>query len=133
MRVFLSKSVFRIRILTGIICAIFLAEQIAFAAPLSLAGVYRPQIKYSLDQVIQDPTKLEIPFEHCSLKEFHKGTNGKLVIHIQDAHSNLSGQKSLAAILNHVGTKYDISTVLLEGGDRDVTLDEVKVWNFSNS
>ncbi len=42
--------------------------------------------------------------------ETFKGTNGRTIIHLQDPHSNLSGQKSLAAAVRTLkGLGYDRS------------------------
>ncbi len=73
-----------------------------------------------------DISRLQVPLEHTTLKEFHQGTNGKLIIHIQDAHSNLSGQKSLAGALDEMMTRYGVELVLVEGSSTDVTLDPLK-------
>ena len=39
------------------------------------------------------PTNLsliDIPLEYSAVKEFHEGSNGKLIIHIQDPHANFA-------------------------------------------
>jgi len=82
--------------------------------------------KHALEQIIQDPTRLSLPFDHVFLKEIYRGTSDRLIIHIQDAHSNLSGQQHLAGALDHFMKKYGIHLVLVEGADRDVTLTKVK-------
>ena len=87
------------------------------AAKLATAGI---------GAVIADPARLSVPFDHALLKEVHRGTNGKLIIHIQDAHANFSGQQSLARALEFFMRTYDRHLVLVEGSSRDVTLDEVK-------
>ncbi len=80
----------------------------------------------SISQIIDFPEQLDIPLQNVQLKEYFKGDNGRLVIHIQDAHSNLSGQQNLAKTLEYIMQHYDIPLVLLEGGEGDVTLDEVR-------
>src|SRR3989338_382801 len=79
-----------------------------------------------LDQLLSDPSSMDVPLEHVLLKEVHKGTSDKLIIHIQDAHSNLSGQENLAAALKHFLSKYEVPLVLVEGADRDVSLNAVR-------
>ncbi|MFT7638081.1 MAG: hypothetical protein ACI9Y8_001872, partial [Candidatus Omnitrophota bacterium] len=108
------------------ISILFGLEQLAMAAPVASVQVVQATPFPSAQDIIQNPSRIDIPFEYGTLKEVHKGTNGKLIIHIQDAHANLSGQKNLAKILDKLMGEYDINTVLLEGGDRDVTLDAVK-------
>ena len=80
----------------------------------------------SIESLVANPTDLTIPFESVSLKEVHAGSNGKLIIHIQDAHSNFSGQMSLAKAMDFFIKKYGITLVLTEGADRDVTLTDAK-------
>src|SRR3989338_8525012 len=55
-----------------------------------------------IGRVISDPSLFEAPFDFVNLKDFHAGDSGRLIIHIQDAHSNLSGQESLAAAMDAV-------------------------------
>jgi hypothetical protein len=69
---------------------------------------------------------MDVPSEFVTVGDVHAGTNGRLIIHVQDAHSNASGQANLAAALDRLMRRYRIPVVFVEGGDRDVTLDEVK-------
>ena len=49
--------------------------------------------KSPVQEALKDPSFLEAPSEFAVLKEAFKGQNDKpLIIHIQDAHSNFSGQ-----------------------------------------
>jgi hypothetical protein len=116
------------KVIAGILVCTFACLDLAHAAQtLPMGGSASQGSKATpFNQIIRDPSKLNIPFENATLKAVHQGTNGKLIIHIQDAHANLSGQQSLAKILDHFMKAYDIPLVLVEGGDRDVTLDEVK-------
>ena len=124
-----KTSVF-LRGIAGAVLLTFVSQQISLAAPLP-SGFSQPSAaaivqKTDIRQIIQDPYRLDIPFEFAGLKEAHKGTNGKLIICIQDAHANLSGQKNLAATLDHLMSRYDIPLVLVEGADKEVTLDVIK-------
>ncbi len=117
------------KLLTFAVLFAFVSQQVAIAAPGLSLQPYTTTMnvaKYGLAEIIQNPSKLQIPFENVTLKEIHKGTNGKLIIHIQDAHANYSGQMNLAKTLKHFMTKYDTSLVLAEGSSKDVTLDEIK-------
>jgi hypothetical protein len=73
-----------------------------------------------------DPSSLHIPLDFVTVKEIHKGSSGKLIIHLQDAHANTSGQLNLAAALDGLMASHKISLVLVEGSSGDVTLDEAK-------
>ncbi|MCA9397074.1 MAG: hypothetical protein KC649_07865, partial [Candidatus Omnitrophica bacterium] len=48
------------------------------------------------------------------------------IIHIQDAHANLSGQKSLAKALDEMMKKYELNLVMVEGSARDSSLNNVR-------
>ena len=101
----------------------FLLTELSYSAPsIGQASLYlRP-----LEVLSQDPTRFEAPLEFSTLKEIHKGTNDTLIIHIQDAHSNLSGQQNLASTLDRIMTQYGVSLVLVEGGAHDGTLTPIK-------
>ncbi len=109
-----------------IIVISFLALDIVGAFPASNSTPKQVSSIQSLESIIQNPSELNIPYEFVSLKEFYKGSNGKLIIHIQDAHANLSGQKNLAGAMRVMMQQYDIGTILTEGGSGDVTLDAVR-------
>jgi len=70
-----------------------------------------------------DPLKVKIPDEFGTIIESHRGSNGKLIVHIQDAHANFEGQMNLAHILESLIKDYELNLVLLEGGisNRDFT------------
>lgn len=80
----------------------------------------------AISQFINDPARIDMPLENVTVQEIHPGTNGKLIIHIQDAHANLSGQQSLAKALDKLLTQYDLRLVLVEGSARDSSLDEIR-------
>ena len=92
-------------------------QGIHYGAPLT---VFRPE------GLIDDPSRLTLSYEHALLKETYRGENGKLIIHIQDAHTNLSGQENLARCLEEIIEKYKVSLVLVEGGNVDGTLTPLK-------
>jgi len=98
---------------------IFCSEQLIHAAPTAPTHLNAILPTPTLTEIIRYPSKLEIPFEHVTLKEVYHGTNDRLIIHIQDAHANYSGQKSLAGALDHLMEKYGISLVLSEGSAMD--------------
>ena len=84
-----------LRIFSWLVILAFGMQEFSHAAvPLS-AIIRKPIHQSTLQQVIQDPSLLEIPHEFATVQEIHQGTNDRLIIHIQDAHSNLSGQEKL--------------------------------------
>ncbi len=106
-----------IRHISLVLIATFLCQELSYSAPAILTPA----------ALSDSVASFQAPTEFCSLKEFHQGQVGKpLIIHIQDAHSNLSGQENLAKTLDQIMTKYSVSTVLVEGGGTDGTLDPLK-------
>lgn len=97
-------------------------QEMSFSAPAPRYGGFRTP----LEVILQDATRFEAPIDFCSLKEIHKGARDTLIIHIQDAHSNLSGQQNLAHTLDEIMKKYQIYTVLTEGSSKDSTLTPIK-------
>jgi len=60
--------------------------------------------------------KIDVPFRFGSIEDAYTGTNGKTVIHIQDAHCNYSCQESIKNLLGHLTDKCGVDLALLEGG-----------------
>ncbi|MGH7197832.1 MAG: hypothetical protein ACREH5_03725 [Candidatus Omnitrophota bacterium] len=100
----------------------FLATDLAYAA--AFEGAQRPVSAGEL--LAHDPLRLEIPSEYAKLQEVYKGQNDTLLIHIQDAHSNLSGQENLANALDQILSRHKVNLVLVEGGAGDVSLTPIK-------
>lgn len=114
-----------IKWISSLLLCVFSMTQLGYAAQANAPNTLKP-ISYTLDQVIQSPSKLNIPFEYASVKDMHQGTSNKLIIHIQDPHANLSGQKNLANTLDSLMQRYDIPNVLVEGASSDVSLSHVR-------
>lgn len=78
--------------------------------------------------VLNDPSQFEAPLHFSNLNEIHSttGQSKTFIIHIQDAHANLSGQQNLAGALDEIMTKYAVKLVLVEGGSKDDTLTPLK-------
>ena len=70
-------------------------------------------------QRLLDPLKIKIPEQYGTIIESHRGSNGKLIIHIQDAHANYEGQMNLANILEALIKDYELNLILVEGGSTD--------------
>ncbi|MDD5440394.1 MAG: hypothetical protein PHS37_09435, partial [Candidatus Omnitrophica bacterium] len=60
--------------------------------------------------------KIEIPFNLGTITDSYQGTNGKTVIHIQDAHCNYSCQRSTEGLVDYFNREYNVDTAALEGG-----------------
>lgn len=117
------------KIISSVLSVVFLFSSVyvpdAFAKTAEAAVVSMP---YTPIPIIED---IKIPTDSGSVKEIHRGPNGKLIIHIQDAHTNYEGQKNLAGILKELIEKYGINLVLVEGGHGDVSLSNLR--HFSTS
>src|SRR3989338_4729081 len=117
-----------VRSISLLLAFTFLLSEISYAAPaVSLAVVPVD----SLQTILKDPSRFELPAQFAHLQEIHKAESkstaeSPLIIHIQDAHVNLSGQQNLANALDDIMSKYKISLVLVEGGSRDDTLTPIK-------
>jgi len=111
------------RLICLILAGAFLFQELSYALP---AGRQGPPLVPS--PVIHDPiSSFEAPIEYCSLKEIHRGQSNKpFIIHIQDAHANVSGQQNLASTLDQIMSKYGVSLVLSEGGSQDCSLTPIK-------
>ena len=70
-------------------------------------------------QKLIDPLKIKIPEEFGTIISSHRGSNGKLIVHIQDAHANFEGQMNLANILESLIKEYELNLILVEGGSSD--------------
>jgi hypothetical protein len=69
-----------------------------------------------------NPKDINIPDEYGTIIETHEGTNGKLIVHIQDAHCNYEGQMNEARILEALIKDYDLTLILPEGQINDKNL-----------
>jgi len=63
--------------------------------------------------------EISVPGQYGSIIETHEGTNGKLILHIQDAHANYEAQKNIADILELLVGTYGVTLILREGNSTD--------------
>ncbi|MFT7638256.1 MAG: hypothetical protein ACI9Y8_002047, partial [Candidatus Omnitrophota bacterium] len=124
----MSKSCIKNPYIISCILICFLAQDMAWGASELFKAPSRV-VATTVNQILANPTNIQVPYEHATLKEIHQSTsklNQKLIILIEDAHSNYSGQMSLAGSLDEMMRTYGLSLILAEGSSKDVTLDEVK-------
>ncbi|MDP3920758.1 MAG: hypothetical protein Q8R76_08140 [Candidatus Omnitrophota bacterium] len=67
---------------------------------------------------------ITIPEEFGSVDVFHRGTNGKTIVYIQDAHDSLQAQENIAKIITHLVHHHGVSTVFEEGFEGVVPTDD---------
>ncbi len=123
-----NKKKLNIRLISASLIAAFLFQELAYAAP-GISVSPAPTKTAELAGLIQNPAQFVTPMDFCALKEIHVGVGAgtaPLLIHIQDPHSNFSGQQNLAGALDQIITRYGVSTILVEGGEGDVSLTEVR-------
>ncbi|MBU1913436.1 MAG: hypothetical protein KKB22_07880 [Candidatus Omnitrophica bacterium] len=72
-----------------------------------------------LDEII-------IPNQYGSIIETHEGTNGKLIIHIQDAHANYEAQKNIAGIVEILILDHNLELILREGGSTNANFSHLR-------
>ncbi|MEI8344682.1 MAG: hypothetical protein WCG06_01255, partial [Candidatus Omnitrophota bacterium] len=113
-----------LRIVAAPLCLAFLVSDAGFA--LEALGPTLLTTQSALMSVCDNPALLEIPQDAAVLKETYKGQKPVLVIHIQDPHSNYSGQRNLASALDAIMAKYEVSDVLVEGGFGDASLEAIR-------
>lgn len=65
---------------------------------------------------------IQISAEYGRVVETFDAGGGKVVVHIQDAHTNYEAQKNSAAILEDLINNHGLYLILVEGGSRDVSL-----------
>jgi hypothetical protein len=123
-----AYKIYPIRLISAVVMTCFVMQEAVWAAPMSAAAAQPMPLPppMAISQFINDPARINMPLEHVTVQEIHPGTNGKLIIHIQDAHANLSGQQSLAKALDKLLSQYDLRLVLVEGSARDSSLDEIR-------
>jgi len=92
------------------------------SVPNETTPVEQEKSKSVASELIEEnPFNITVPAEYGSVIESSKGTNGKLIVHIQDAHANYEAQKNIAGIIESLIDNYNITLVLMEGKatDRD--------------
>ncbi len=105
-----------------------IAQDISWAAAsLGERVPVRPEAKGSgLAGLVANPLRIDLPAGTVQLKEAHAGSNGRLLVLIEDPHGNYEGQKNIAAAIRALSSTYGIRTVLLEGGSRRADLGSLR-------
>jgi len=82
-----------------------------------VAGVFKAKVSPYRDAYTLDTANFEIPSGTGTVKEVWVPRDAqKLIVHIQDAHTNYSAHKNIAKITEHLATKYDLRSVMIEAG-----------------
>ncbi|MBI4353421.1 MAG: HEAT repeat domain-containing protein, partial [Candidatus Omnitrophica bacterium] len=113
-----------LRIVSFFLAVAFLGSDFVYASPVNLSRVL--ESPYSKEALLENPYSFETPLDFAVLKDVRKGETNTLILHIQDPHSNLSGQENLSRTLDFIFSKYPVSLILVEGSSKDATLDPLK-------
>jgi len=73
-----------------------------------------------------DQLSITIPDQYGTVIETHKGSNGKLIVYIQDAHANYEAQRNLAYILESVIEDTGLELVFREGMSTNKDLNSLR-------
>jgi len=96
--------------------ATFFGQDITLAAPAEL---------FSRD-ISVNPSLLKVSPAIAKISGTYRGQGGRLIIHIEDAHTNIGGQENLAKILEELIKRYELKTVFVEGGVADSSLSDLR-------
>src|SRR5690242_16141809 len=99
----LTKKRLLLRAIAGSLCAVFVAGELRAAPAAAVTPAF---------DLARNPELFQAPEDFAQLSEIHKGGKSSFIIHIQDAHSNFSGQSSLANALDELMGRYGASLVL---------------------
>ena len=106
--------------------ALFLLTQLSSYAPSAFAQSSsfkvqggNPSGLFRLDR----ESEIRIPPELGLIDESFRGTSGKTILYIQDAHDSLEAQENIAKIINHLVSGYGVRTVFEEGYEGPVPTD----------
>ncbi|GEM_PF-3538919 len=117
MKNFLKKFKLTFRVVAGLLVLTHSTTQIA-SAQLSLPiSVFSIQQNFSQDHLIYLPPSLGL------IEEIHRGKRKEFVFLIQDAHSNYSAQKNIAATIEFLSKKQKIDLVAVEGAHGEIDTD----------
>ena len=116
------------KILSGMLISTVLFTGLGFAEPLRLRNEHSPEMMSAIQELKKDPSSLQVAPASGFVSESFKGRSGKLIIHIQDAHTNVSGQKNLAAVLEEMIKEYGVDLFFVEGGSGDDSLSFLRTY-----
>ena len=74
-----------------------------------------------------DPFSITIPEQYGTIIDSYKGTNGNLIVHVQDAHANYEAQKNIVGILESLIRDYNLRLILEEGGSTDASFRYLRI------
>ncbi|MFA7000877.1 MAG: hypothetical protein WC352_01860 [Candidatus Omnitrophota bacterium] len=119
----LHKKQLWLRVVALVTAVMFTTQSTVLAGD---PGIARPQptpLAPSAGADIQTPDllrTLDIPEAFGQIKKKSRGTNGKLVLCIQDAHGSFEAQRNIARILEHLTRRYGLRLINVEGASGEL-------------
>lgn len=117
-----TLTCFSLRTLTSlalIVCLLMLDVPVYAFNPLPQAE--EPQ---GGEPSFSSPVPIQIPENLGSMELFHRGSSGKTLIYIQDAHDSLQAQENISRLIHHLVETQKVKTVFEEGYEGQVPTDE---------
>jgi hypothetical protein len=74
------------------------------------------------------PYAVKIPTKFGKVKERYRGTNNKVIVHIQDAHTSYEAQENIANIIQQLVKEDVVDVVAVEGAEGKVDLAPFRVF-----
>ncbi|GEM_PF-4518918 len=117
-----SRFGLALRTIALTLVASFLVSDISHAAP---------GLDFSLfsGDLAANPSLLKFPLQTAKISEIYSAKGGKtpkLLIHIQDAHTNFSAQENISKVLEDLASRYKVKTIFVEGGTGDDSLSFIR-------
>ncbi|MFH1837146.1 MAG: hypothetical protein ABH862_03430, partial [Candidatus Omnitrophota bacterium] len=109
-----DRNIRLIRIISIILSLIFLEQQTGWAQGGRPVWAQAKPVFVSPQDKFQ-PTKYEIPYDLAKTQEVVINGGDEVIFNIQDAHSSLSAQYSIAKLLETLVEDYDLELIALEG------------------
>ena len=102
-----------LRVISACLVLAFTINDFAHAAP---AELFAPRM-------MLNPSSINFSGSFAKVSDVFQGKSPRLLIHIQDAHTNTGAEKNISQTLEELITRFHIKTVFIEGGTKDDSLD----------
>ncbi|MEI7463684.1 MAG: hypothetical protein WCK03_04805 [Candidatus Taylorbacteria bacterium] len=104
-----------IRTVASFIIVAFLNQDIVWAQGGNPVWAKPPVVNTANKTQADLNTNIAIPKDVAVTKEAFDANSDKTIINIQDAHSSIGAQESIATILDSLVTNYDLELIAIEG------------------
>ncbi|MDP8299154.1 MAG: hypothetical protein P9L88_04550 [Candidatus Tantalella remota] len=108
-----NKNSFLNKTVSLVLVFAFAFYNISFAVPENKIDI--PDAGYSTE--VTSVEDIGIAIDHGTIKSKYDGGNGKVIVHIQDAHCNFEAQNNINSILEQVTKECGIDLISVEGAE----------------